>query len=184
MARKAGLAVVLLVTLYAAVSASRLNLTAYDPYIGAWTLLGEEGFNLAWMQSIFSGGVYGKDFFGLFGPMLVYPLAWVMWAFGETVLVARVYSLGLDLLAYAILISFLYRTVQSKIVFVLAGLTLPFLFSAQLTVHPHGSYLRVALGILPFVIAYGYLENQKRFWLYSLFPSVTHSYNYATSCRK
>jgi len=53
-------------------------LPAWNPYVKAWVFLGEEGENLAWAQSILSGGVYGKDFFCLYGPMLIYPLTWLM----------------------------------------------------------------------------------------------------------
>ena len=81
-----------------------------NPLVGSWPFLGEEGQNLAWVQSIFSGGVYGKDFFSPYGPMLVYPLAWTMKLLGTTVLVERIYSYILNFFSYSIILFFLYRT--------------------------------------------------------------------------
>ncbi|HEC16647.1 MAG TPA: hypothetical protein ENI99_08790 [Sedimenticola sp.] len=162
---RAELAVLLLLALYCAFSVGRLYLTAYDPFVGAWTLLGEEGLNLAWVQSILSGGVYGKDFACVYGPMLIYPLAWAMRLFGETVLVERAYALALNLVAHAIVIFFLYRVVCSRTVFLLGGVFYLFLFPAQLAVHPSGSYLRVALAILPMIFAYGYMDSRRPYLL-------------------
>ncbi len=71
---------------------------------GWWDLLGEEGENLAWAHSVLTGGVYGKDFHCLYGPLLVYPLAWAMELFGVTIITERAYTFCLNLAAYGIII--------------------------------------------------------------------------------
>ena len=138
----------------------------YSPsIIGAWPFLGEEGENLAWAQSILSGGVYGKDFFCLYGPMLVYPLAWAMKVFGTTVVVERGYTFFLNVSAHSIIIFFLYRTLKHKLIFILSSLFYILTFSPLFQLAPNLTYLRVMLGILPFVFAYIYSENGNKYYL-------------------
>ena len=74
----------------------------YSESVGAWPFLGEEGEHLAWIQSILSGGVHGRDFFCLYGPMLIYPLAWLMKLFGPTITLLRHYTFYLNLIAFGI----------------------------------------------------------------------------------
>jgi hypothetical protein len=139
----------------------------WNRFVGSWVLLGEEGENLAWVQSIFSGGVYGKDFFCLYGPMLIHPLAWVMNWFGDTVVVERGYKYLLDLSAHFIVIFYFYRTLRWKATFLLASLVYLFTFPS-LTLSLNTTYLRFVLGILPLFLAYRYLESgQRRFLLFS-----------------
>jgi hypothetical protein len=160
------LLLVILAAAYLCLDLTRLQTPGFNPHVGAWILLGEEGENLAWVQSILSGGVFGRDFFCLYGPMLIYPLAFAMKIFGETVVVARSYALFLNVLAYAVVILFLYRTLRWKAAFVIFSLAYLFIFSPQLFVSPNTSYLRMVLGILPALLGYLYLERgENRFLL-------------------
>jgi hypothetical protein len=129
---------------------------------GWWELLGEEGENLAWAHSILTGGVYGKDFFCLYGPLLVYPLAWAMELFGATIITERAYTLFLNLAAYGIIISFLYTACRSRITFVLSACVYLVAFCPQFFLSPNCSYLRVALGVLPLLCAYRYLQGGRK----------------------
>jgi hypothetical protein len=137
----------------------------YNSAVGAWPFLGEEGMTLAWVQSIFSGGVYGKDFFSVYGPMLIYPLAFVMKLFGISVSVERFYTYFLNLIAYGIIIVFLYRTLKWKAVFLVSSFFYIFIFSPFKALSPNTTYLRVALGFLPLLFALQYLENGKGYSL-------------------
>jgi hypothetical protein len=137
----------------------------WSPRIGAWIFLGEEGANLAWAQSILSGGVYGKDFYCLYGPMLIYPLSWAMKVFGASVLTERFFRYFLDLAAYGIIIFFLYRTLKSKTIFVLSSIIYLAIFPPFVTVSINFTYLRFVLGILPLLLMYLYLESRKRYLL-------------------
>lgn len=140
----------------------------YVPYytdkMGAFMFLTEEGAHLTWAQNILSGMVYGRDFSCLRGPMLVYPLAWAMKLFGETVVVERVYTYVLNLTAYSIFIFFFYKTLRHA--FILSSLIYLVVFL------PHSHYLppnytdlRVASGILPILLVYIYLKSGKFFLL-------------------
>jgi hypothetical protein len=138
---------------------------AWNSYSGAWSLLGEEGVDLAWMQSIFSGGVYGKDFFCLYGPMLIYPLAWFMKIFGTTVVAERAWKYILDLMAYGIIIFFLYKTLRWKTWFILSSVVFLFFFTTFDSWSLNRTYLRVVLGILPLLVIYFFFGNNKKYLL-------------------
>jgi hypothetical protein len=129
---------------------------------GWWDLLGEEGENLAWAHSVLTGGVYGKDFHCLYGPMLVYPLAWAMELFGVTIVTERAYTLCLNLAAYGIIIFFLYRTCRGKLTFIVAALVYLLAFCPQHYLSPNCSYLRVAIGVLPLLCTYLYQQSGKK----------------------
>jgi hypothetical protein len=131
--------------------------------VRAWPFIGEEGEILAWVQVILDGGVYGKDFFCLYGPLMLYPLALAMKIFGPSVSVARHYTFALDLIAYAIVIYLIFRTFRSRlvaVVFLLTYLTLYHHLLAALSANT--SYLRVASGLLPLVLVYDYLDLRRR----------------------
>lgn len=140
----------------------------YVPYytdkIGAFIFLTEEGAHLTWAQNILSGMVYGRDFSCLRGPMLLYPLAWAMKFFGETVVVERVYTYVLNLTAYGIFIFFFYKTLRHAFIISSLIYLVVFLPHAQILA-PNFTDLRVALGILPILLAYIYLESGKVFLL-------------------
>jgi hypothetical protein len=157
-------AVVLFYT-YACFDMSSFYAPGWNPYVGAWIFLGEDGENLAWVQTILSGGVYGKDFFCLYGPMLIYPLAAVMKIFGATVAVERFYKFFLDLIAYSIVIFFLYKTIRFKTVFVAFSVLYFLIFPPFVTLSVNFTHLRFILGLLPLVLLYMYLGNGKKYLL-------------------
>jgi hypothetical protein len=169
---RASLLLVVLAAAYLCLDLTRLHTPGFNPHVGAWILLGEEGENLAWVQSILSGGVFGRDFFCLYGPMLIYPLAFAMKLFGETVVVERSYAVFLNVLAYSIVILFLYRTLRWKVAFVVFSLAYLFIFSPQCFVSPNTSYLRMVLGILPVLLGYLYLRRRENRFLLLLAGAV------------
>lgn len=136
-------------------SAAYGNLVSMYP----WLFLGEEGENLAWAQSILHGGVYGRDIHCLYGPMLVYPLVWFMKLAGTTASTLRLYTFWLNLAAYGILLAFLYKTLRARTVFALAAAVYLWLFPPLAVLTPNGSYLRVALGLLPILLAYLHMDR-------------------------
>lgn len=134
--------------------------------VKAWPFLGEEGEILAWVQLILNGGVYGKDFFCLYGPLMLYPLALLMKVFGASVAMARYYTFALDLFAYAIVTYLTYRVFRSKWIAVLFLLTYLSVYNHLLAaLSPNTSYLRVAFGMLPLVLTYNYLASSWRTFL-------------------
>lgn len=137
----------------------------YNPVTGGWPVLGEEGLILAWAQTILDGGVFSREFSSGYAPMLLYPLTWLMKSFGATILTERVYTYLLNLTAYGIIIAFLYRTFSSKTVFVLSAITYIFIFSPFSFMTPNTTYLRVALGFLPLLLAYVNIERNNRYYL-------------------
>ena len=127
-----------------------------------WDLLGEEGENLAWAQAILTGNVYGKDFFCLYGPLLIYPLAWAMELFGVSIVTERAYTLCLNLAAYGIIIYFLYSTCRGRLTFIMAALIYLLAFCPLYFLSPNCSHLRVALGVLPLLLAYQYQQSGRK----------------------
>lgn len=133
---------------------------SFNSFLDAWPFLGEEGENLAWAQSIMKGGTYGKDFHCLYGPMLIYPLAWFMKLFGASVLTARCYAFCLNLAAYGIVLAFLCRSLRSKTAFLCAAALYIVVFRPGILLAPNESYLRVALGLAAILLANGCREGR------------------------
>jgi hypothetical protein len=115
-----------------------------------WALLGETGEHLAWADCLLNGGTYARDFFCLYGPLWIYPVAWAMKLFGTSIVVFRAYSLGLDLLSLAILITFFQATLRHRALFILACLTTVVIF-------PN---LRFSLGLVPMLILHQYAKKE------------------------
>ena len=129
-----------------------LYFPAFNDYVKAWVFLGEEGQMLEWAQRVLNGEVYGRDFFCLYGPMQIYPLALALEIFGKSVVTARVYTYVLNLAAYAIVTFLLYKTVRSKIVFTLGAIAYFFVFSRLGVFSPNTTILRFVLAILPLLL--------------------------------
>lgn len=118
------------------------NLNRFYAPMSDWALLGETGEHLAWADWIINGGTYARDFFCLYGPLWIYPVAWTMKLFGASIVVFRAFGFGLDLLSYAILIAFLQHTIRHRALFIVAALTVFLIFPS----------LRFSLGLLPLLI--------------------------------
>ena len=137
----------------------------YKPSIG-WPFLGEEGSHFAYMQSLLSGGIYGRDFACPYGPMMIYPMFWLMKLFGTTVLVARAYAYLLNLIAYALILFIFYRFLASKAIFLLASVVYLAAFPPHPLPAPHGSYLRVILALFPLILVDLYFRSSKKYLLF------------------
>ncbi len=143
----------------ASIHATLVRLPGWNPFVGAWIFLGEEGENLAWAQSVLEGGVYGRDFFCLYGPLMVYPLAGFLALFGKTVLVARYYKILLDFAAYGIVLCFLYRACRFRAAFAGFAVLYFVFFPPLLTPSPNFTYLRFAAPLVPFLLYLAYREQ-------------------------
>ncbi|MDA8156481.1 MAG: hypothetical protein M0Z52_08535 [Actinomycetota bacterium] len=150
------------------VSAGALYLCYFDFHMfysspgSSWFYLSEEGENLAWVQNILTGKVYGRDFFCPYGPMLVYPIAWLMRIFGPGIIVQRFYAYFLDLAAYLIILALFYKALGSRIVFLVSAAVFLAVYIPFLPISPHTSYLRFGLGFLPIILAYAYIAGGRR----------------------
>jgi len=129
---------------------------SFNNYAKAWPFLGEEGVMLEWAQRALNGEVYGRDYFCAYGPMQIYPLAWVLALFGKSVVTARVYTYVLNLAGYAIVTFLLYKTVRNRIVFSLSTLTYFFIFNTLSEFSPNTTILRFILGIFPLLLLHLY----------------------------
>lgn len=134
---------------------------AFNDYVKAWIFLGEEGEMLEWAQRVLNGEVYGRDFFCLYGPMQIYPLALALEIFGKSVVTARVYTYVLNLAAYAVVTFLLYETVRSKIVFTLSALAYFLAFSRLGVFPPNTTILRFVLGILPLLLIHLHRRHKR-----------------------
>lgn len=138
----------------------------YRPIVG-WTFLGEEGINLVAASSIMDGGAYSREFSNGYGPMMLYPLAWLMKTIGVTVLTDRIYTYLLNLVAYSIIGLFFYRTMHNRLVFAISTLLFFAVFHPFVAVSPNTTYLRVALGLLTLLLAGQYVTTHKRYLLWT-----------------
>jgi len=139
-----------------------LNINCFYKGGFSWRLLAEEGQHLACVQALQSGQVYGKDFFYLYGPMLIYPLAWAAKLFGNTILMERIYTYSLNLAAYAIVFFSLYSTLKTRIGFLAGSAIYFFVFPAHHWLFLNATNLRVAIAFLPLLLAYCYLRNSRK----------------------
>lgn len=146
--------------------ATYLTAPNWNPAVGAWPLLGEQGATLAWAQSIMAGGVYGRDFFALYGPMFVYPLAWLMELTGEhSAWMERVYKLGLDTVAVGLVGYVAAKTMRSRLLALVVIVLCWLLYPAQASPSANTTVLRWFLGVVPvFGVAYGLGVGQRR-WI-------------------
>jgi hypothetical protein len=131
------------------------NINNFYAPSGGWGFLGEEGQFLADVQVLLGGGDYARDFFCLYGPLVVYPLAWAMKLFGATILVGRFYSYLLVLLSALIITVTVYHLIRNRGVFVLSlsVMLLTFVSGGGRT---NATMLRVFLGLLPLILLYRY----------------------------
>jgi hypothetical protein len=163
---KVCLAIVGCAYILASYHAGIIRTPGWNPFVGAWIFLGEEGENLAWAQSILAGGVYGRDFFCLYGPLMVYPLAGILALFGKTVLVARHYKLALDLVGYGIVLYFLYRAGRFRAAFAGFAILYYLFFPPLFTPSPNFTYLRFAAALVPFLLFLAYREEGRAWCLF------------------
>lgn len=124
----------------------------FNAHVGAWIFLGEQGELLEWAGRTLQGQVFGRDYFCLYGPMLIYPLAAALKIFGTNVVVARVYSYALNLVGYAIGIFFLDRTLRTRTGFALSSLVFLLAFNMLYSFTANTTLLRAALGVLPLLL--------------------------------
>lgn len=151
----AGMSAFFAVMAFYVVASFNINLfymPGYNAQTGAWPLLVEDGVFLAYSQSIFDGGVYGRDFFSEYGPMMIYPLVWSMKLLGKTVVTERVYTYLLNLAAYVAVAVLLYRSLKSRTLFIIAAVAFFFIYPPFSYTGPHASFFRWAVGLIPLVI--------------------------------
>ena len=132
----------------------------YEP-AGGWAFLGEEGQFLADAQVLLGGGDYARDFLCLYGPLVVYPLAFAMKLFGATVLVGRFYTYGLTLVSAGILIYMLNLTIRNRVLFIAASLILGALFIGG-GGRTNATLMRVLLGFVPLLILYRHAAGRSK----------------------
>jgi hypothetical protein len=165
----------LLMLCYFLVSLVCADIFSAENAANSWMFLGEEGENLAWVQCILQGGVYAKDFFCLYGPMLTYPLAWFMKLFGQTVLMERIYGWILDLLAFTIYLVILNRILRNRVSLVIGAIVYSVMFMNSMWLSPNATNLRVALGILPLYLLHRGLESNNGYLAFAAGVAVGQS---------
>lgn len=136
----------------------------WNPVVGSWPFLGEEGVFMEWTQRILNGEVQGRDFFCVYGPLMVYPLALLQKIAGPLVSLGRWYAFFLNLTAYILLAFVINRVMRSSIAALLALLLMVLLY--PWTCYAAGlSPLRVVLGIVPLVPLMRFRSTGRAVWL-------------------
>lgn len=136
----------------------------WNQYVGAWIFSGEQGATMAWTQSIINGGVYGRDFFSLYGPMFVYPLTWMMDLLGRNVFMEQIYKWLLDTIAFAMLGFILLRTIRIRWLALVFILVIFLIFSPQNIVTANNSIIRSILGLFPIVCIALWMDTKRNGW--------------------
>jgi hypothetical protein len=133
---------------------------AYNPYVGSWPFLGEEGEMLEWAQRVLDGQVYGRDFFCLYGPLMIYALAGSLAVFGESVVVERACTFALNALAHGVVLVFLARNLRSHALLVACALVYALCFNMLTFFSPNTTLLRGVLGLAPLFLLTGSAREQ------------------------
>ena len=81
------LAVVLVITWLS------FNINGFYAPTSGWTFVGEDGEYLAWANILLDGGTYARDFFCIYGPLMVYPVAWTMKLLGASIVAYRIHGI-------------------------------------------------------------------------------------------
>lgn len=144
-----------------AVLLANFNINNFYEPAGGWAFLGEEGQFLADAQILLGGGDYARDFFCLYGPLVVYPLAWAMKLFGASVMVGRFYTYGLTLISAVILVILLDKTIRNRVIFISSTLLMGALFIGG-GGRTNATLLRVFLGFVPLLILYRYTDSERK----------------------
>lgn len=145
--------------------ATTLIFPGWNPYVGAWPFLGEEGQTLAWLQSLSEGGVFGRDFFCIYGPMFIYPLFWLMDLVGDhAALMERYYKFLLQMIAFALLAFLLLRTLHLRLLAWSLAIGIAFAYPALMLPSANTSLLRMALALFTLGSIAFWIDTRKQCW--------------------
>lgn len=133
--------------------------------VGAWGFLAEEGEFLEWTNRILKGDVQGKDFFCLYGPLMVYPLALLQKIAGPAVSLGRWYAFALNVCSYILLAFILNRLLKSSVVGLMALLLLAAIYPYHLY-SANISPLRVVLGVAPLIFLMRASTGNSAYWFF------------------
>ena len=137
----------------------------WNPHVGAWPFLGEQGATLDWSQNLASGGVFGRDFFSLYGPMFVYPLHWLMDLTGNhSALMDRYYKILLQSMAFGLLIFVFLRTLRSRVVAWIFATTVVFIYPALVGTSANSNNLRTALALFALASLALWIDTRQMKW--------------------
>ena len=139
----------------------QFNLSNFYEPAGGWAFLGEEGQFLADVQVLLGGGIYARDFLCLYGPLVVYPLAFAMKLFGVSVMVGRFYTYVLTVISAGILVAMLNLTIRNRRLFIAASLFMGVLFIGG-GGRTGATLMRVMLGFVPLLILYRYGGGERK----------------------
>lgn len=139
--------------------------TPWSDYAGAWYYLGEQGATLAWVHSLGTGGVFGRDFFSLYGPMFVYPLRWLMDLWGDdSALVERYYKYILQIGAFALLTFLLLRTLRLRLLALALAIVIAAAYPALIPPSANTSLLRTALSLFALGAVALWIDTRAERW--------------------
>ncbi len=147
-------------------------------WISEWYLLGEQGENLAWARRLMNGGVLYRDSFCLYGPLMQYPLAFLMDILGPSLYTARLYAWITYALSAVIIATVPFAVIKRPLnAAMLALMMLAFYFPVKLSVN--ATPLRIYLGILSLYLIFMYYDKKdlKLLLLAGLVSGFTFAYS-------
>ena len=148
-------------------TAALLN-PVWNGSVGAWPLLGEQGVTLAWMQNIASGGVFGRDFFSLYGPMFVYPLSWLMDLTGNhSALMERHYKFLLQIIAFSMATFLLLRTLRSRLLAWAIAASIICAYPVFMSPSANTNLLRTVLALFALGAIALWIDTRQKRWLWT-----------------
>ena len=135
----------------------------YSNWFNHYTFFSEEGQHLSYVNDILHGKRLYKDTFAIYGPLMEYPLALLMKIFTPSILISRIYTYSLDVIAF-ILIYFLSREIFLKRSTIIINVLIFLSFYFPVFPAPNGSILRITLALFGVLPLARYIKTKKLFY--------------------
>ena len=154
----------------------------YSNWFNHYTFFSEEGQHLSYANDILHGKKLYKDTFAIYGPLMEYPLAFLMKIFTPSILISRIYTYSLDLIAF-VLIYLLSKEIFLKRSTSIINLLIFLSFYFPVFPAPNGSILRISLALFGVVPLARYIKTKKSFYagLSGIFLSASLFFSHETA---
>ncbi len=134
----------------------------FSNWLDHYVFYSEEGQHLSYVANLFHGKELYRDTYAIYGPLMEYPIYWLMRLLGKNVVVFRLFTYLLNLCAYTV-VYILLRQICRRALTAICGIFTFVVIYFPVFSAPNGSHMRTACGLIPLIFLSSYLKNgQKR----------------------
>ncbi len=133
----------------------------FKNWFADWSFYGEEGGHFGWIGQALMGKSLYRDMRCFYGPLMEYPLIYLMKIFSPSILISRIYVYFLYFAGFCLVSYFIMSFFRSAITkFIALALMLAYYFPVLPGIHD--AFLRQALGITAVFLSASYIESPSR----------------------